>query len=1131
MKRKRSSETGSSRNGTCGAQFDVFLSFRGPDTRATFTDSLYHALLDKGIHVFIDKKGIDVGEEIGPEIFQAIDDSKICIPIFSRGYASSSWCLRELEHMMARRKAYGKEVMPIFYDVEPSDVKLESGVYRDALTLHEEKRGAEIVRRWAEALQDVTGIKGWDTKNTGHGELTRLIARKVLVKLKVSPVYLSDHLIGINQSVDEVTELLSVESKDIRFVGICGIGGIGKTTLAKHVYSKLSVNFASCSFIPDIRQASESSSFGLLNLQRQLVHDILGDKSIEVSSIDQGKNMMKERFSIKKVLIFLDDVNHRSQLMALAAKKEWFGWGSRIVVTTRDKSVLCGFQGQFEHCLIYEAKELDYLEAYQLFSMHAFRRNSPPNEFLSLSKKVTAKTGGLPLAIEVIGSFLYGKKEAVWQDTLKKMEDCPHKDVKDKLMLGYEALDHQQRQIFLDIACFLVGENKRNAYYMWDDCEFFPDEGIEVLLLMSLVKITEKNRLWMHDQLRDLGRSIVRQESCKDPGKLSRVWNHEEGLDMIQRKKGTKTVVAICMNFRGIIPATILTSDEFMKVPSIRFLRMVGGNLSGDFKNLFSELRWLSWKYGPSELLATNFCPKNLVILDLSWSQIEYFSGDWTLFKVATRLKVLNLSYCHWLTVTPDLSAHSSLEILILEECENLNWIDPSIGQLRRLKHLNLNGCCSLWKLPILGSLKALTELFMDRVTSALESYEKNWSYVEVKAIMDGVTSARESNGSDWPSVEKSLGIRHVPSSIGALLNLECLSICGAPRLTRLPESIGLLKSLVELNISDTGIIELPSSIVHLKNLKVLKMNRSCITKLPAAIGMWEKLEEIHGEDCSALQMIPNDVARLSFLKIFKLTETRVKKVPELPPSLISLYLSSTAEVLDMSNLRNLKLSFPTSTSITALEMDRTYKLWWIGKLLRLEYLRLELPSITSIPSDLDHLCCLKELLLVRCKKLRHIGLLPSSLRKLTVSHCNVLQSIDLSNLQKLLELSLSFAISCVRGLEGLRSLQCLKLSSCEFSELSGLESLEKLQVLSIEFCPLLHTLPNLSDLKCLKDLFLWSCRKLVEIQGLDRLESLQSITIGGCSSLLTLPDLSNLKKLEYCDIECCSKGKIPGEV
>ncbi|KAF8034761.1 hypothetical protein BT93_C0927 [Corymbia citriodora subsp. variegata] len=822
MERKSSSslETGSTSHGSSGAEFDVFLSFRGLDTRANFTDSLYHALLDKGIRVFIDGKGINFGEEISLEISQAIDGSKICIPIFSKGYASSSWCLRELEHIMQHRKTNKLEVIPILYDVEPSDVKLESKVYRDALTLHEEKCGVDIVQRWAEALKEVTAIKGWDTKNMATENS-------------------SDHLVGMDESVDEVLDLLNPEFEDIRLIAICGMGGIGKTTLAKVVYHKLLPNFISCSFISNIREASKGS--GLSNLQRQLLSDILGNIGVELSSIDHGINMIKDRFKIKKVLIVLDDVDHRSQLMALAAKTEWFGSGSRIVVTTRDRSVLSGFQDQFDHCLIYEAKGLKDLEALELFSKHAFRSNSPPNAFLSLSKKVTSKTGGLPLAIEVMGSLLYGKKKAMWQATLKKMEHYPYKDVKEKLMLSYEALDHQQQQIFLDIACFLAGENKSYADYLWDDCGFFPDEGVEVLLLMSLVKIGENNQLWMHDQLKDLGKSIVYQENCKDPGKRSRVWNHEEALDMIKRKKGTEIVEAIRMNFGRAIPATFLTSDEFMKMPSIRFLKIVHGNLSGDFEDLFSELRWLSWKYGPSMLSATNLCPEKLLILDLSRSRIDELWGGWTQLKVATRLKVLNLSKCSRLKKTHDLSAYLSLEILILEECRNLLSIDRSIGHLRRLKHLNINSCTRLQVLPIeLGSLKALTELLI-----------RNYTFY----------------GS----------MSQIPSSIGALINLKCLVICGVPVLTTLPDSIGMLQSLTELDISSTSIRELPYTIVNLKGLKVLKMNRSRMQKLPEAMGMLEKLEEIYGENCLRLEMIPSDIQRLHFLKILKVTKTCVQ--------------------------------------------------------------------------------------------------------------------------------------------------------------------------------------------------------------------------------------------------------------
>ncbi|KAF8034827.1 hypothetical protein BT93_C0985 [Corymbia citriodora subsp. variegata] len=928
MKRKRSSspETGSTCHGSSRNKFEVFLSFRGPDTRTSFTDFLYHTLLDKGISVFMDKQGIDIGEEIGLEIFQAIDDSKICIPIFSKDYAFSSWCLRELERMMQRWKNNELEILPIFYDVEPSDVKLETKVYKDALTLHKKKCGVEIVQRWEEVLKEVTKIKGWDTKNIGQGELAHMITRKVLVKLKVSCVHIFNHLVGMDESVNEVINLLNVESKDIRLIGIWGMGGIGKTTLAKVVYDKLSTNFDSCSFILDIREASQGFGIGL-------------------SSIDDGKNMIKIRFCRKKVLIFLDDVDHTRQLMALAAKKEWFGLGSRIVVTTRDKSVFDQFLDQFEHCLIYKVEELNNLTALQLFSKHAFRSNSPPNAFLSLSEKVIAQTGGLPLAIEVIGSFLCAKKEAVWQDTLKKMKYSLHGDVKKKLMLSYKALDHQQQQIFLDIACFLSGYNKSYPYYMWDDCGYFPNEGIEVLLLMSLVKIGEDNLLWMHDQLKDLGRSIVYEENCKDPTKGFRVWsnscqvwsnsprvwsNQQSGPDIGQQKKGTGTV-AVQYLVHPQVP--ILTSEDLIKVPNIRLLQIMGWALSGDFGSLFSELRWLTWDDCPEEMQATNFCPKNLVILKLQSYKIDKRWGGWT--------------------------------------------------QLKQCR-----------------------------------------------------------------------------------------------KLTTLPNSIGLLKYLVELDVSYTRIVELPNTIVNLKSLKVLKMNQSHMQKLPEAIGMLERLEEIHGKNCECLKMIPDDIVRLHSLKFLDLTETHLWNVPKLPQNLVRLYLSSRAaeKALEISSLvseRNLELSFDSSNyhsnfpcesyaGITSPSFNTSPK---TAPDISIPFYRSKLSSMTSISSSyLGCLCCLEELQLTHCQNLHRIGKLPSGLRKLVLSNCDLLEDVDLS---------------------------------------------------------------NLSNFKNLKHLEVCFCPKLIEIQGLDKLESLETLWIRFCHSLRSLPNISNLKKLRRSKLDFLSTYRV----
>ncbi|KAL3735307.1 hypothetical protein ACJRO7_024440 [Eucalyptus globulus] len=151
-----------------GAEFEVFLSFRGPDTRLSFTDCLYHSMVGAGIRVFRDDEEIRKGEKIGGELLRAIESSKIYVPIFSRNYASSAWCLRELRHMVeCSRKANEKVILPIFCDVNSDDVKLKTPLYLDALKKHEEKFGRDDVREWEEALAEVARIKGWGLRNRG----------------------------------------------------------------------------------------------------------------------------------------------------------------------------------------------------------------------------------------------------------------------------------------------------------------------------------------------------------------------------------------------------------------------------------------------------------------------------------------------------------------------------------------------------------------------------------------------------------------------------------------------------------------------------------------------------------------------------------------------------------------------------------------------------------------------------------------------------------------------------------------------------------------------------------------------------------------------------------------------------
>ncbi|XP_048141526.1 disease resistance protein L6-like [Rhodamnia argentea] len=170
-----------------GSDYQVFLSFRGPDTRIGFTDFLFHSLTDAGICVFRDDEELRVGERIDGSLLQAIDNSRIYIPIFSQNYASSPWCLRELAQIVASTfKSEGnKAILPIFLDVEPNDIKLKTPLYRDAiLNLEREKKlSSEQVDACREALMEVDAIKGWEAKK--YRGLWRTISSGCTINLEI----------------------------------------------------------------------------------------------------------------------------------------------------------------------------------------------------------------------------------------------------------------------------------------------------------------------------------------------------------------------------------------------------------------------------------------------------------------------------------------------------------------------------------------------------------------------------------------------------------------------------------------------------------------------------------------------------------------------------------------------------------------------------------------------------------------------------------------------------------------------------------------------------------------------------------------------------------------------------------
>ncbi|KAL6315719.1 hypothetical protein AAG906_006581 [Vitis piasezkii] len=865
--------------------YEVFISFRGEDTRKNFTDHLYTTLVANGIHTFRDDEELEKGGDIASDLLRAIEESKIFIIIFSTNYANSRWCLNELVKIFECTTQKQSTILPIFYHVNPSDVRKQSGSYGDAFVDHEkdaDEKKMEVIQKWRTALNQVASLSGLHVDEQYETLVVKEITDDIIRRLNRKPLNVGKNIVGMDFHLEKLKSLMNIELNEVRVVGIYGIGGIGKTTIAKAVYNDISYQFDGSSFLNNVRERSKDNA---LQLQQELLHGILKGKSPKVSNMDEGIQMIKRSLSSKRVLVVFDDVDDLMQIENLAEEHSWFGPRSRIIITTRHKHFLTQY-GVKES---YEVPKLHDAEAIKLFSWWAFKQNLPNEIYKNLSYQVVDYAKGLPLALKVLGSFLFKKTISEWESALCKLKTIPHMDIQNVLKISYDGLDDVEKGIFLDIACFFKGKDKDFVSRILDE-DFYAESGIGVLHDKCLISISE-NKLDMHDLLQQMGWEIVRQECPKEPGRRSRLWKQEDIFDVLKRNMGSEKIEGIFLDLSHLEDILDFTTEAFAGMKKLRLLKVYNSkSILGDFGDTFNnkvncrvrfahefkfcsdDLRYLYWHGYSLKSLPKDFSPKHLVDLSMPYSHIKKL---WKGIKVLKSLKSMDLSHSKCLIETPDFSGITNLERLVLEGCINLPEVHPSLGDLKKLNFLSLKDCKMLRRLPSrIWNFKSLRTLILSASASWLWPKRSSNSICFTVPSSSNLCYLKKLDLSDCNiSDGANLG------SLGFLSSLEDLNLSGnnffpsslqeldlrRNNFVTLPNMSGLShlalpqfpSSLRELFLSGNNFVTLPnmSGLSHLKTLVLRHCKRlEALPQLPSSI------RSLNATDCTSLNVIEADL-------------------------------------------------------------------------------------------------------------------------------------------------------------------------------------------------------------------------------------------------------------------------------
>ncbi|KAI5387501.1 hypothetical protein KIW84_073568 [Lathyrus oleraceus] len=608
----------------------------------------------------------------------------------------------------------------------------------------------------------------------------------------------------MDSPIQELQKLLLLDSvHDVRVIGICGMGGIGKTTLATVLYDRISQLFGACCFIDDVSKIYRLHD-GPLGAQKQILDQTLGQEHHQICNHYNATNLIRRRLCRQRALIILDNVGQVEQLEKIAVYRECLGARSRIIIISRDKHIL----KQYGVDAVYQVPLLNQTNSLQLLCRKAFKLDRILSSYERLVNDILDYVNGLPLAIKVLGSFLYGRDVSEWSSALARLRESPEKDVMDVLRLSFDDLRETEKEIFLHIVCFFIKYPEKYVKNVLNCCEFHADIGLRVLVDKSLVSI-EDGRILMHNLLEELGRNIVAEYTSKEPRKWRRLWSDEQLYDVILNNMENH-VEAIALDHahkdyneemdRGIV-------DRLSKMRHLRLLIIKSVNISGSLGCISNELRYVEWHEYPFMCLPSAFQPNQLVELILKNSSIKQL---WEGKKYLPKLRKLDLSHSKNLVKMSDFGEVPNLERLNLEGCIELVQLDPSIEFLGKLVSLNLKGCQNLESIPnnIFG-FSSLKDLNMSGCSGCFKEFN-NTRHLNI--CESASHSQSTSSICKWTAMHYH-SLFPTPTTNTIMHDKYCLrevdiSYCG---LSQLPEAIGGLRWLEMLNLGGNNFVTLPS--------------------------------------------------------------------------------------------------------------------------------------------------------------------------------------------------------------------------------------------------------------------------------------------------------------------------------